>query len=99
METKSFELSEKTILALKRILMGVQDQRKEAFILLTALPEACLSNVVDYLRLLTGLTEGVNSEAPRIKMRGRRSLSLFIETYCTHTVEILPSCYSFRLDS
>jgi hypothetical protein len=59
MKTNSFELNEKTILALKRIPAGVKDQRKEAFILLIALPEACLNHLVGYLRLLTGLKENV----------------------------------------
>ncbi len=43
--------------ALLRALMGVKDKREEAFILLTAVPEDDLPEVVRYLRKLNGLED------------------------------------------
>ena len=43
--------------ALQRALVGVKDKREEAFILLTAVPEDDLPEVVRYLRKLNGLED------------------------------------------
>lgn len=43
--------------ALKQALIGVKDQREEAFILLTAVPEEYLPDMVETLRILIGLKE------------------------------------------
>ena len=49
------EQNSEKIEALKRALIGVKDKREEAFILLNAVPEEYLNNVVDYFRILTGI--------------------------------------------
>jgi hypothetical protein len=41
--------------ALKRALIGVKGRREEAFILLNAVPEEYLDDVVEYFRILTGV--------------------------------------------
>ncbi|MBI4766612.1 MAG: hypothetical protein HY787_18765 [Deltaproteobacteria bacterium] len=43
--------------ALKQALIGVKDQREEAFLLLNAVPEEYLKDIVEYFRILTGLKE------------------------------------------
>lgn len=40
---------------LKRALIGVKGRRKEVFILLNAIPEEYLDDVVEYFRILTGI--------------------------------------------
>ena len=48
--------------ALKRALIGINDKRMEAFLLLNATPEEYLSDIVDHLWILNGLnkTERIN---------------------------------------
>ncbi len=48
--------------ALKRALIGINDKRMEAFLLLNATPEEYLSDMVDHLWILNGLdkTERIN---------------------------------------
>jgi hypothetical protein len=41
--------------ALQRAFVGVKSEREEAFVLLTAVPEEYLNDVVDYFRILTGI--------------------------------------------
>lgn len=48
--------------ALKQALIGVKDQREEAFILLTAVPEEYLPDVVEYFRILNGLKKIENPQ-------------------------------------
>lgn len=55
MGTKKAENSEETIDALKQALIGVKDPRLEAFLLLNAVPEEYLPDLVGHLRILTGL--------------------------------------------
>ena len=54
------EINDKKIEALKQALIGVKNQREEAFILLTAVPEEYLPDMVETLRILNGLKK-VNS--------------------------------------
>jgi hypothetical protein len=42
---------------LKRALIGVKGRREEAFILLNAVPEEYLNDVIEYFRILTGLKD------------------------------------------
>jgi hypothetical protein len=55
MGRKKVENSEETIEALKRVLIGVKDPRHEAFIMLNAVPEQYLPELVEQLRTLTGI--------------------------------------------
>ena len=50
-------ISEESIEALKRALIGVKDKREEAFILLNAVPEDWLTEIVRLFRQLTGLED------------------------------------------
>lgn len=43
--------------ALKRALIGVDDKRVEAFLLLNATPEEYLSDIAEYLWILNGLNK------------------------------------------
>lgn len=52
---KKVALKSESLEALKRALKGVKNEREEAFVLLTAIPEAYLPEVVDYFRVLVGL--------------------------------------------
>jgi hypothetical protein len=52
---KRIENSVEDIEALKRALIGVIDPRHEAFIMLNAVPEEYLKDLVEYLHILTGL--------------------------------------------
>ncbi len=54
------EINDKKLEALKQALIGVKNQREEAFILLTAVPEQHLPDMVETLRILNGLKE-INS--------------------------------------
>ncbi len=54
------EINDKKIEALKHALIGVKNQREEAFILLTAVPEEYLPDMVETLRILNGLKK-INS--------------------------------------
>jgi hypothetical protein len=49
------EINDKKIEALKQALIGVKSQREEAFILLTAVQEEYLPDMVETLRILNGL--------------------------------------------
>lgn len=49
------EINEQKIEALKQALIGVKNQREEAFIPLTAVPEEYLPDMVETLRILNGL--------------------------------------------
>jgi hypothetical protein len=53
---RPMERDNEDIEALKRALIGVKGRREEAFILLNAIPEEYLHDVVDYFRILTGIT-------------------------------------------
>lgn len=55
--TKRIELSEESKGALTEALTGVKDKREEAFVLLNAIPEVYLADVVEYFRILTGLKD------------------------------------------
>ena len=48
--------------ALRRALIGINDKRMEAFLLLNAVPEEYLSDIAEYLWILNGLnkTEKIN---------------------------------------
>ncbi len=43
------------IVSLEEALIGVKDQREEAFVLLNAIPEVYLPDIVEYFRILSGL--------------------------------------------
>jgi hypothetical protein len=43
--------------ALKRALIGIDDKRMEAFLLLNAAPEEYLSDIAEYLWILNGLNK------------------------------------------
>jgi hypothetical protein len=53
-EVKRKGSSEEDIGALKRALNGVKDPRHKAFIMLNAVPEERLPELVEYLKVLTG---------------------------------------------
>jgi hypothetical protein len=53
--TKRIELSDGSKVALTEALIGVKDKREEAFVLLNAIPEVYLNDIVEYFRILTGL--------------------------------------------
>jgi len=55
MEPRKIELSKLSIEALRRALIGVKSPREEAFVLLTAIPEPYLPELVEYLQVLVGL--------------------------------------------
>jgi hypothetical protein len=52
---RKVETESESMEALKRALIGVKDQREEAFLLLNAIPEQYLTDIVEYFRILTGL--------------------------------------------
>jgi hypothetical protein len=52
---KSIDQDGEDIEALKRALIGVKCRREEAFILLNAVPEEYLDDIVEYFRVLTGI--------------------------------------------
>jgi hypothetical protein len=49
------EQGSEKIEALNWALIGVKDKRGEAFVLLTAVPEEYLDDIVEYFRILTGI--------------------------------------------
>jgi hypothetical protein len=55
MEIKRVEMESESMEALKQALIGVNGQREEAFLLLNAIPEVYLPDIVEYFRILTGL--------------------------------------------
>jgi hypothetical protein len=55
MEIKKIEIESESMKALKEALIGVKDKREEAFVLLNAIPEVYLADIVEYFRILTGL--------------------------------------------
>jgi hypothetical protein len=59
---KKTEGTGEKIEALKRALLGINDKRMEAFVLLNATPEEYLSDITEYLWILNGLnkTERIN---------------------------------------
>ena len=63
MKVELMELLKKTegtgekIEALKRALIGINDKRMEAFLLLNATPEEYLSDIAEYLWILNGLNK------------------------------------------
>jgi hypothetical protein len=59
---KKTEGTGEKIEALKRALIGINDKRMEAFLLLNAAPEEYLSDIAEYLWILNGLnrTERMN---------------------------------------
>ncbi len=57
------EPKRKQIVSLREALIGVKDKREEAFVLLTAIPENCLPEVVRYLRKLNGLGDRNSSSS------------------------------------
>jgi len=54
-ETRLMEPNSDKLEALKQALIGVKNQREEAFILLTATPEKYLPDLVETLQILNGL--------------------------------------------
>jgi len=52
---RKIEIKSEKIAALKQALIGVKDKREEAFVLLTAIPEEYLPEVVEYFQILNGL--------------------------------------------
>jgi hypothetical protein len=54
-EGKGMEDRQEDIEALKRALAGAKDPRHEAFIMLNAVPEERLSELVEYLKILSRL--------------------------------------------
>lgn len=52
---KKIEIGIGSLEALKQALIGVKSEREEAFILLTAIPEPYLPELIEYLRVLIGL--------------------------------------------
>jgi hypothetical protein len=54
---KNTEIDDKKKEALKQALIGVKNQREEAFILLTAIPEEYLPDIVEYFRILIGFKD------------------------------------------
>jgi hypothetical protein len=60
--TKRIELSEESKGALTEALTGVNDKREEAFVLLNAIPEVYLPDIVEYFRILTGLKKIENRQ-------------------------------------
>ncbi|HMK65990.1 MAG TPA: hypothetical protein VK564_09360 [Thermodesulfobacteriota bacterium] len=46
---------QETVRALKRALVGIKNPRYEASIMVTAVPEKQLPELISYLRILTGL--------------------------------------------
>jgi hypothetical protein len=57
MEAKRIENRMEDIEALKQALIGVKDPRHEEFIMLNAVPEEHLPELVDYLWDLTGIKD------------------------------------------
>ena len=57
---RKVEITGEKIEALKRPLIGANIQREEAFILLTAVPDEYLPDMVETLRILNGLKK-INS--------------------------------------
>ena len=54
---KETDLSIESREALKRALIGVKDKREEAFVLLTAIPEYWLPEIISIFRQITGLED------------------------------------------
>jgi hypothetical protein len=54
---RAMEQDGEDIEALKQALIGDKGLREEAFILLNAVPEEYLKDVVEYFRILTGLKD------------------------------------------
>jgi hypothetical protein len=57
---KNTEINDKKKEALKQALIGVKNQREEAFILLTAIPEEYLPDIVETLQILNGLKKSTS---------------------------------------
>jgi hypothetical protein len=45
------------IVSLEEALIGVKDKREEAFLLLNAIPEIYLPDIVEYFRILIGFQD------------------------------------------
>ena len=56
-QLKKTEGTGEKIEALKRALIGINDKRMEAFLLLNAAPEEYLSDIAEYLWVLNGLNK------------------------------------------
>jgi hypothetical protein len=52
--TGSMEAKREQIVSLEEALIGVKDKREEAFLLLNAIPEIYLPDIVEYFRILLG---------------------------------------------
>jgi hypothetical protein len=55
--TRLMEPNNEKVEVLKRALIGVKDKREEAFLLLNAIPEVYLPDIVEYFRILIGFKE------------------------------------------
>jgi hypothetical protein len=60
MEAKRIEIDRKDLEALQRTLVGVKDLRHLAFIMLNAVPEERLPELVEYLKGFDGTEGNVN---------------------------------------
>lgn len=57
---RMIEIESESMEALKQALIGVKCQREKAFILLTAVPEEYLPDIVETLRILNGIKKSTS---------------------------------------